>query len=456
MSASRRPNILLLYSDQHRWDTLGANGNALIQTPNLDRLAAAGANFDHCFVQSPVCMPSRVSFLSGRYPSELGITHMGVDVHEDLAIWPHYLRPYGYRSANFGKLHFRTHANRDHRTRHPAFGFDQWEISDEPGVYEDAYRAWVRRQAPEQMDHLSVGLPPATAIYYDVMGIEDPVVHPVGGARGDFAGAIPFPGDERYTHTAFVAERTIDFLGRQTGKRPFLCIAGFYSPHAPWVVPQRYLDLYDPVQFSAADAQQRTAMHGYYAMISEVDHHIGRILQTLDDAGLAEETIVLYTADHGDWLGDRGRYGKGYPADDPVSRVPLVVRAPAIASVQIGRTHDALVEAVDVLPTLLDAIGAPIPPDLNGRSFFNLLTGRGYEPRGSALTEFTDWKTLRTRNHRYLIEADGSETLWAVSAPEVPLDPALPATQALLAEHRRLLLLRILDAERPIPRTWPY
>ncbi len=162
-------------------------------------------------------MPSRVSFLSGRYPSELGITHMGVDVQEDLAIWPHYLRPYGYRSANFGKLHFRTHANRDHRTRHPAFGFDQWEISDEPGVYEDAYRAWVRRQAPGQMDHLSVGLPPATAVYYDVMGIEDPVVHPEGGARGDFAGAIPFPGDERYTHTAFVAERTIDFLTRQIG-----------------------------------------------------------------------------------------------------------------------------------------------------------------------------------------------------------------------------------------------
>ncbi len=204
-------------------------------------------------------------------------------------------------------------------------------------------------------------------------------------------------------------------------------------------------------------------MHGYYAMISEVDHHIGRILQMLDHAGLADETVVLYTADHGEWLGDQGRYGKGYPADDPVSRVPLVVRAPSIVSAQIGRTHDALIEAVDVLPTLLDAIGAPVLPELNGQSFFNLLAGRAYSPRQSALTEFTAWKTLRTRDHRYLIEAEGSETLWAVTAPGSTARPRLsdyagPAGRAsppvATAHPRRrtsyaadLALLRVRSAE---------
>lgn len=121
----RRPNMLILYTDQQRWDALHANGNADIQTPNFDRLAGEGLNFDHCFVQNPLCMPSRVSMLTGKYPSTLGITHMGVPVPKDTLTLPRLLRPYGYTSANFGKLHFLSHANRDHRNLHPDYGFDR-------------------------------------------------------------------------------------------------------------------------------------------------------------------------------------------------------------------------------------------------------------------------------------------------------------------------------------------
>ena len=120
----RRPNILILYTDQQRWDALGVNGNADIQTPNLDRLAREGINCDHYFVQNPVCMPSRASFLTGLYPSTLGITHMGVPVPTDTITLPQLLKPYGYRTANIGKLHFLPHANRDHRLLHPPYGFD--------------------------------------------------------------------------------------------------------------------------------------------------------------------------------------------------------------------------------------------------------------------------------------------------------------------------------------------
>ena len=115
----RRPNFLIIYTDQQRWDGLGANGNQDIHTPHLDRLASQSVNFDHCFVQNPVCMPSRLSFLTGQYPSTLGITHMGVPVPADTVTLPRLLGPYGYRSANIGKLHFQPHANRDHRTYHP-------------------------------------------------------------------------------------------------------------------------------------------------------------------------------------------------------------------------------------------------------------------------------------------------------------------------------------------------
>ena len=189
----KRPNILILYTDQQRWDALGAAGNKEIKTPHLDELAARGSLFSHHFVQNPVCMPSRISMLSGCYPSTLGITHMGVPVPEDIVTLPRLLAQYGYRSANIGKLHFLPHANRDHRLPHPPYGFDHLEIADEPGVYEDAYRVWVGRHAPDKMDGISAGIPPAARIWQQTMGIDDGVVHrgdPQG--RHDFDRGIPF------------------------------------------------------------------------------------------------------------------------------------------------------------------------------------------------------------------------------------------------------------------------
>ena len=467
----RRPNILILYTDQQRWDALGVNGNADIQTPNLDHLAEQGVNFDHYFVQNPVCMPSRASFLTGQYPSQLGITHMGVPVPENTVTLPHLLKPYGYHTANIGKLHFLPHANRDHRVPHPAYGFDHLEISDEPGVYEDAYRAWVRRQLPDQMDYLSVGLPPMTDTWYRSMNITDTVKHRVEGPRFDFKGAIPFAGDDHVTHSAFVAEQTIEFIQRQSG--PFLCIAGFYSPHSPWVVPQRYLDMYDPqtltlpdyppevdaqrVDDHFPDEQLRSARHGYYAMVTEVDHHIGRILDVLDQQGLADNTVVVFTSDHGEWLGEHLRYGKSYPGADAVSRVPLIVRWPD-GRLANGRTIDAIAEGVDVLPTLLDCAGIQVPPHIQGRSLLPVLHGETDSMREAALMEATGWKNLRTRRYRYLIHDDGREMLWDIeNDPGEYRDVVGEDDYAdILTQHRHLLLQRLLMMERPLPRIWPY
>lgn len=470
-----RPNILIIYTDQQRWDALHANGNPDIQTPHLDRLAADGANFARHFVQNPVCMPSRISFLTGQYPRHLGITHMGVPVPEDTPVLPRLLAPYGYFSANFGKLHFLPHANRDPRVPHPRYGFDQTEISDEPGVYEDAYRAWVRRHAPEQLDFLSVGLPPATAVWQQTMGVTDTVRHPAAAGRADFKGAIPFPGADAYTHSAFVAARTQDFLRRQDGSRPFLCIAGFYSPHAPWVVPQTFLDRYEPDTFTLptfppevdarraedpstdadfSDARLRSARHGYYAMVTEVDHYVGEILVTLEAQGLADNTVVVFTSDHGEWLGEHLRYGKGYPGDDAVSRVPLLMRGPGIPA---GVTVDGMAEAVDVLPTLLDLAAIQTPPAVQGRSLLPLLRGED-GGRADVLMEHTGWKTLRSARVRYVVHDDGRELLFDLDAPwgeyrDVAGDAAYAGD---LAEMRRRLVLRLLQAERPLPRVWPY
>ncbi len=466
-----RPNILILYTDQQRHDALGINGNADIQTPVLDRLAREGVNFDHCFVQNPVCMPSRASFLSGCYPSSLGITHMGVPLPEDLVTLPALLNPYGYRSANIGKLHFLPHANRDHRVPHPAYGFDHLEISDEPGVYEDAYRAWVRAIAPDQLDRISAGLPPAAEVWRRTLGIHDGVRHPQATPRQDFRDAIPFAASDEVTHSAFVAEQTINFLQQQGG--PFLCIAGFYSPHAPWIVPQRWLDIYErqglalpeyPPEVEARreaegfnDDLLRTARHGYYAMVSEVDWHVGRILQALEENGQADNTIVIFTSDHGEWLGEHLRWGKGWPGADAVSRVPLLVRWPA-GNLESGRRVGEVVEAVDMLPTLLEAAGIQIPPHVQGNTLLALLRGAAEDPAASALMEARGWKTLRTADHRYLIHDDGRESLWDLKAdPREYRDVAGDDSyRMVLAELRLLLLRRLLNMERPLPRSWTY
>ncbi|GAB5491658.1 MAG: sulfatase [Phototrophicaceae bacterium] len=468
----QRPNILLLYVDQMRWDALGANGNTEVQTPNLDRLAQQGTNFKHHFVQHPLCMPSRVSMLSGQYPTTLGITHMGVPVPEKLPILPTFLKRSGYYTANIGKLHFQPHPNRDHRDLHPAYDFDHIEISDEPGVYEDAYRAWARAKKPQQMDLLSIGLPPATKVWYDLMGETDGVVHPSDEAREDFDHTKVFRADDDMTHSAFVAEQTQTFLRQNTGQKPFLCIAGFYSPHAPMVVPQKYLDLYDkdslslpnyPPEINAqrpqegmfSDAHIRDIKHGYYAMISEVDYYVGQILETLEQVDLADNTIVVFTSDHGEWLGDHSRFSKGYPADDSASRVPLIIRLPKQSN---GYSVNTIVQAIDIVPTLLDSVALQIPTHLQGKSLLPLLKGEAYTPHQSALVEGTGWKNIRTERFRYLIHADGSESLWDIEndAGEY-VDCAKDSDYADdLSQMRQIMLQHLLQRERPKKRTFPY
>jgi arylsulfatase A-like enzyme len=465
------PNVLFILTDQQRWDSLGASGNPDVHTPNLDRLASTGTYFTNCHVQNPVCMPSRASILAGRYPSALGITDMGVPFPENEAHLATYFSRAGYETAYFGKLHFLPHANRDHTLPHPDYGYDQIAISDEPGVYEDAYRAWVRARAPSQLDLLSFGLPPARATWLKTMGWNDTVQHPAppagtGGGRHDAAGPVAFPGRDDCTHTAFVRERTLDFLRRRRDGQPFLCVASFYPPHAPWRTPQKYLDLYQPDQLQLpenlpepvgdhlTETQLRAARHGYYAMVSEVDDAVGSLMDGLREQGLEDNTIVVFLSDHGEWLGEHGRFGKGYPAHDAVSRVPCIFRVPG----QEPRCLDGLVEAVDVLPTLLELCGLTVSSRLQGRSLANTCKGGDFCPRSSALIEQGGWSGLRTPTHRYNLRADATEHLFDLEASpsghvEVTQDPAHASA---LSQCRKELALRQLQIRQPHLPIWRY
>jgi len=466
----QRPNILMIHTDQQRWDALGVCDNPHIQTPNLDRLAAGGVLFDHAIAQNPVCMPSRISLLTGRYCSALRITHMGVPVPEDTVTLPVILGRYGYQNALIGKLHFLPHANRDHREVHPAYGFHHMELSDEPGCYDDAYYAWVRRTAPEELDHVSLGLPPLTRRWHETMGVRDGIKHPK--VRQPYAG-LPFRSRDDLTHSAFVGQQTVQHIEQRDG-RPFFCFAGFYSPHSPWVAPQRFLDLYDeanmplphyPPELSAkrpddkcSDEELRSVTRGYYAMVSEVDFWVGKILDALATNGLADSTIVVFTSDHGEWLGEHFRYGKGHWGPDVVSRVPLIVSVPEALGGAPGRRVTDIVECVDVVPTLLRLAGIPVPPDVQGDLLPVQVSNETCEGDGLGLTEQHGWRSLRMPGYRYVAEADGRERLYDLSAdPWEYHDVSAEAGYArALADARKALLTRMIRVEEPLPREWPY
>ncbi|MEM9752435.1 MAG: sulfatase-like hydrolase/transferase [Planctomycetota bacterium] len=473
MSITDRPNVLLIYTDQWRGDALGCAGHPDVQTPHLDALAARGVRFAKHFVQNPVCMPSRVSMLSGRYPSNLGILQMAVPVPEDLPCVQHLMRRAGYTTANLGKLHFLPHSNRDHREPHPPYGFDLVEISDEPGPYDDAYRAFVRRTQPDQLDASSAHVfPPMAKVFRDETGFDDGVRHPEAWAPWT---TVAFSGDENATYSAFVGTRTIDTIRRYAKSgEDFFCIASFYSPHSPLVAPQKFLDLYDPAAFTLPefppereeerldagldDETIRQAMHGYFAMISEVDHWIGRIVETLESTDMADDTLIVFTSDHGEFLGEHGRWGKWYPAPDCVSRVPLIVAGPGVTT----GVCDGIVESVDIVPTLLEWVGVPQPAFMDGESLGPALRGEAFAGKPGALIEDAmpgfAWRGWRTNTHRYLLHDDGRERLFDLHAEfgEYRDVADAPDQHEALLEHRHALATRMIQATHCHTPVWPY
>jgi arylsulfatase A-like enzyme len=472
---------LILYTDQQRWDTIGYGrgahygGNPHIHTPNLDRLAQEGALMANAFCNNPVCMPSRQSMLSGQYPSTLGCTTNGIEMDPEVWTLPRMLQPYGYHTANIGKLHFKNHANRDHREPHPRYGFDTLVLSDEPGCYDDAYIKWVAEHAPDQVEACRVSTPPAW---------EGP---PVDKHPRNTHEPYSFEGPEHLTHSAFVAEETLSFLRQHDPRRPFFAIAGFYAPHAPLNPPARFVEMYDPATLPLPhrdEAPDRVPWQGldltddhwrkvkayYYALISHVDDQVGRILRYLEESGLKDETLIIFTADHGEHLGDHGLIQKGPPGLESCAHVPLIVAPPAATGA--GAVHPEIIEAVDLAPTILDYCGVQAPPFFQGRSFRSLLAGDAYTPRTSAFIEFKDpfrssWKTVRTHDYKYSVYRSGGDPATAEMAEllfDLRDDPheqrnvaGDPAYGAALDRMRRELVRRWLTVENQYPlRSGPY
>ena len=462
-SAAAKPNVLFITSDQQRYDCIGANGNPRIQTPVLDALAGAGVSLERCYVQNPVCMPSRASIWTGRYPQNHRVTTNGIALPKTEVTMAHAFRQAGYHTANVGKLHFLPHKGRDHTLNHilhAGYGYETNHLSDEPGCYPDAFTRWIEQVAPEYLDAVRVPLPA------------------VGTARRHFDEWV-LQAPEQYSHTAWIARTVDSFLARYTDPRPFFLTVGFYAPHPPLNPPQRYVDLYKPDDLPLprqhpADMEKsrhrdisperwRRMKAFFYAMCSLVDHYVGGILDSLKATSFAENTIIVFMSDHGDALGDHGQVAKGPSNYEAIVRVPCIVRWPGV--LPAGRRMAALVESIDLFPTLCDLCGIAVPSGVKGASVRGLLQGTTEHGRDDVLIEFKDprsglsVKTLRTDAYKYFRYHDGRETLYDLREEdeEVFNQAGDHAYHSVLQQMRERMLARLMRAEDDLPeRTHDY
>jgi len=388
MSTPDKPNILWLCTDQQRFDTIRALGNSRINSPNIDQLVADGTTFTNAFCQSPVCSPSRASFLTGRYPRTTRCRQNGQQIPADELLLPKIFADAGYRCGLAGKLHLSSCSDGKVEQRiEDGYEVFDWSHHPQPDWPENAYTQWLESKGVS---------------WHQLYDQADPDAKP----GSDFVKrGVP----AEYHQTTFCAEKTIGFIQESNEEdRPWFFSFNCFDPHHPFDPPPEYLQRYSPddmplpkhregeidekTTFQQLDHEwahnnpgefhtsalgerdQREVTAAYYAMCELIDDQVGRILQALDESGQRDNTIVIFMSDHGEMLGDHGLYFKGPHFYDEAIRVPLVLRWPD--HFQSGQQVDDLVELVDLAPTLLEAADIKVPPDrLQGRSLLPALTG---------------------------------------------------------------------------------
>jgi arylsulfatase len=444
MPASRRPNFILFITDQQRADHLGAYGNPVVATPHLDRLAARGWRAERCYVASPICMPNRASLLTGRMPSAHGARHNGIPLPLDSRTFVERLRESGYRTALVGKSHLQNitatraqypvgaDAQCDGEARHPGPGrYDQecgplWEADPRRGLdlpfygFEDVglvinhgdtagghYRRWLRERAPDLADRVG----PAHALPAPDFEL----------AASEQAWRTQVP--EALSTTAYVASEACDRLQAYAeGGQPFFLQCSFPDPHHPFTPPGRFWDMYrpqdmalpesygarhtgplphldwlhtqreqgravkhTPAMFAATEREVREALALNYGSITHLDGAVGQVLARLHELGLAEDTVVLFTSDHGDYFGDHQLLWKGPLHYQGVTRVPLIWFDPQAQAG--GARSSALCSTLDIAPTVLARAGCAPYHGIQGHNLLPLMAGGPWEREALLIEE---------------------------------------------------------------------
>ncbi|MGB7318640.1 MAG: sulfatase-like hydrolase/transferase [Planktotalea sp.] len=463
----KQPNFLFFITDQHRADWLGCSGHPVVKTPNIDAIAADGTLFEDFHVALPVCMPNRASLMTGRMPSVHGLRHNGCLLSERANTFVDVLAAAGYATASIGKSHLQPF------TDHPPLRKDDaaerlvseaWKpdtgtyTKEEPACFAGdkvtpfntpyygfqhvdmvtghgdqcggQYGQWVRETIP------------------DWQALYDPANELAHNYTCPQAYRTPVPED-KYP-TAWIADRAIEYLeGRSGQDDPFFAFVSFPDPHHPFNPPGKYWDMYAPDQFDvdlpyaahqnppvplqsartmweegksppipqmafyAEDQHIREAKALSAGMITMIDDHIGRVVQALKDSGAYENTVIIFTSDHGDYLGDFNMLLKGPLVHSSITRVPMIWSDP---DTRAGVRSGSIGSTIDLSASILDRAGLTPYVGMQGQSFLGALDGTEHH-RDEILIEMNDGgprmgfktparvRTLRTSDWRFSVYA---------------------------------------------------
>jgi arylsulfatase A-like enzyme len=383
---SDRPNLVFVMSDDHAAHAIGAYGSAINDTPHLDRLAREGMRFTRAFCTNAICTPSRAAILTGTYNHINGVTTLDTPMDNTLETYPKILQQSGYRTAVFGKWHL------GHGPAHDPTGFDDWAVLPDQGEYHnpDFYTPAGGVRKPGYVTDI------ITDMALDWVGdVDEPfalMVHHKAPHRAwepDAAHALMYEDvDIPEPSTLFD-----DHATRSEAARAALCrmldleLADFKIPVPPGMTES------EEVRW-----RYQRYIKEYLRVIASVDDNVGRLLDRLDELGLAENTIVVYTSDQGFFLGDHGWFDKRFMYEESLG-MPLLIRYPA--RVEPGSVASGFVTNVDYAPTFLELAGIEVPDWMQGRSFAPLLDGK--EP--------ADWPT--SVYYRYWMHRDSAHNVWA-------------------------------------------
>ena len=439
---TKKPNILILFADQHNKDVMGFEGHPDVITPNLDKLAKESVVFNRAYCTTGICAPSRSSLMTGLYSRTLGLLSNGEQstVMDDVVSLATVFKQNNYHTYAFGK-------------RHTSQSVDAgWEVhrshlcNETPG---NSYTEWVEKNgygkefAMDWAAEFGKGSP-CSSYANEKLPIAD---------LGTRISVLP----ENMTMEAFTTQLTVQMIKDQAkSDQPFFCWATFYRPHQPYTPLKKYMDLYDVSDWGAgringgsirkpaslyepkenippmmqsirdggnkvwnvnkayADEQLwRNHIGAYYALVTEIDHCVGEILKALDEAGIAEETIVIYTSDHGDFVGNHGMVEKaalGQNVYEDILNIPLIIRYPG--NKLKGKRTAELVSLVDIYPTLVDLLGLKMPKlkyPIQGQSFAGTLTKGKPMKREYFVSESWSQATVITKDYKLGIMIDPTD-----------------------------------------------
>ncbi len=420
-------NVLFIVCDANRSDHLGCYGNQILKTPNLDKLADEGIRFTNCFCTNPICMPNRATMITGLYPNVHGVRSNGINLREDIPTIIKTLQKRGWHTAAMGKIHHQfwmapfklkyksaeslvswvENTGKDPVRNNfplPYYGYEEVEvISGNGSVCAGHYTEWLEERAPD----IAEDMKKRVKNYDNLFSL--------------FCKEIP----EEFYNTTWVKERTLAFLERYArgdyGNKPFYLHCSFPDPHYPLYPPKRFQDMYNPediplptnfdditnlynheylgqhlkkppfkkafIRESTEDEVRKiTALT--YASIGYVDACIGQILASLDNLGYADNTIVIYTSDHGDLMGDHGLLFKGPCPFNGVLQLPMIWKVPGL--IKPGSVSDSLVSSIDYPKTILNLLKIPEhhhPPDMQGFDMTPILKNSNERIRDYCLIE---------------------------------------------------------------------